>query len=655
MHPGLSNKEPLEVLLVEDNPDDAFLISELIREADAQSFSLTCVARLGQAVALLERNHFDAVVLDLGLPDRQGFETFSALSRRAPRVPVVVLSGSDDEAVALRSMRGGAQDYLVKDRVDGPSLTRAILYAIERKRIELELQRARDEALRYSRMKSAFLASVTHELRTPLHGILGFGRLLLDSEPTEQERHEFAGMIVSSGEALLRLVNDILDLSKVEAGRLELDEQAVDLGRLLEECVRLVEVSARERQIEMNLRIDADLPELLVLDPGRFRQVLLNLLGNAVKFTEQGHVTVTVRVEEDVVRVAVRDTGIGIPLEEQQRIFEPFVQVPGSCGAVGTGLGLAIARQLVERMGGRIGLESWPGQGSTFWFSLPLRPARAPAQPAEPLADAPRTWPGARILVADDDRIGRRLLEHLLTSAGHQVVTVADGQAALETAAQEYFDLIFLDSRMPRLSGPEVARQLRLREGHPVPLVGLTADARKEERERCLAAGMDDFLAKPVDFEALSEVLNRLLPGPDDEVVDWEHLEQLRRRLLRGGNLQPFKDTVESFLKCAPQRLEALTAALEEGNGDEATRLAHQLRGACACLGARRLANLSHDIELRRTDPREACGHLAQELEVFRRALEERGWISRRPSNIIPLAHEATRLRWTRSELLHGS
>jgi len=391
-------------------------------------------------------------------------------------------------------------------------------------RLNEELRRAKDAAEEASRLKSQFLANISHDLRTPMNGVIGMTALALKTELSEQQR-DYLTTVLTSAESLLCLLNDILDFSKIEAGKLTLEAIPFDLREVVEQTIKSLKVFADQKGLALRWRVDPAIPERLVGDPVRFRQILTNLVSNAIKFTDCGGVDVEVELEsaadeEAVLRVAVRDTGIGIPPEKIKAIFEPFTQADGSTTRRfgGTGLGLTISSRLAELMGGRIWVESEVGKGSTFFVTL--RFAAAPAEAAEPspapACDSPRAAPRLRILVAEDNPINQQVAARILELDGHQVILAGDGRQALELAAAEPFDLILMDVQMPVMSGLEAARLIREREratGAHIPIIALTASAMKGDRERCLEAGMDDYLSKPLRPSALREMIARYAPS----------------------------------------------------------------------------------------------------------------------------------------------
>jgi signal transduction histidine kinase/CheY-like chemotaxis protein len=491
------------------------------------------------------------------------------------------------------------------------------------------LDSAREEAIKAGAQKGAFLANMSHEIRTPLNAVLGLTELTLRS-PLSAEQRDNLETVLGSAHSLLDLINDILDISKIEAGRMSLEATDFDLPARVGLILKTFRLSAEAKGLSLELAMDEGSPRYVQGDPLRLGQLVTNLVGNAIKFTEAGGVKVRISpwkpeggggLGEAGILVAVADTGVGIPLDKQQLIFESFSQADPSVSRRygGTGLGLTICRELAGLFGGRIWVESRPGEGSTFFFTARLArgdPARIQAAPSRRLPDASLAQRPLRILVVEDNPVNAKVAQRWLTQARHEVSWAASGAEAFEALSASVFDLMLLDIEMPDMNGFEVARRVRKGgQGGPsgpgLAIVAMTAHAGTEVRDACAAAGMDDYVAKPVDFVELAATLSRVVRpntreyvqtpagasglGPqcsDDALICTA--EPMRRL---GGDLDLYQEILAIFAAEAPARIAAFEEAMSRGDREAMRRLAHSLRGSALAVGADRLAEAATRLE----------------------------------------------------------
>jgi PAS domain S-box-containing protein len=555
-------------------------------------------------------------------------------------VRAAVESGTAIETEILNYTKGGKPYWLRLDiqpvRAPNGDLTNFI--AIETditaaKRVAQELADARDAANSANRAKSEFLANMSHEIRTPLGAIIGFSDLLCrDAKSSEADRDSWVSTIHKSARHLLALINDVLDISKIEANKMEMEILQCSPHSLLVEVASIMRVPASEKRLDLSLKFATPLPENVQTDPTRFKQVLLNLVGNAIKFTESGNVRIIASFEragqESWLTVNVCDTGIGMTTEQRQRILQPFAQGDSSMTRRfgGSGLGLAISRHICKQLGGSIEIESRSGVGSTFTAriatgdltNVAMLDGAANEAILQRVQKLPRSREetektridGARILVADDGASNRKLISLMLRRAGAEVVLVENGAEAIDAALDgSRFDLIFLDMQMPLVDGYTAAKQIRAA-GLNSPIAALTAHALKEDRELCLAAGCDDYLSKPIDAETLLSFTRKILDRAAPQIAEVA-LAPLVSLLPMDDD--EFREVVESFVYTALGRMPELRAAAELEDYPQICHSAHTLKGSGGSAGYPDLAEAARILEEHASERR---------IELIRRDIE---------------------------------
>ena len=521
----------VKLLIIDDDEDDFLLVKDLLEDI-SQTCVLDWASTYEDGQRMLAEDKHDLCLMDYKLGARDGIELLKFADQLGFSGPVILLTGMHQVEIDRQALQAGAVDYLVKSKLSAEQLARSIRYALARREVERErVERLKAEA--ENRSKSQFLAHLSHELRTPLSAILGFTELLLNNN-NDPESLSHLRIVHRNGRHLLGLLNDILDLSKIEAGKLELEKQPISLSAFLTDIYFLMQGAAGDKNLQLRIEAPNPLPITIFSDQMRLRQILLNLMGNAIKFTREGQVLLKIDLIErngkNNIWFCVQDSGIGICAETLKVIFEPFVQSKGAQvhPRAGTGLGLTICKELVGRLGGRIDVSSEVGVGSQFSFTLPLDDLDCSEteilalnfdDPAELNTPIPKFT--GRVLVVDDLRDIRTLIGQFVQLTGAEVAYATDGADAIrivnaESLSGKVFDLILMDIHMPVMDGHQAAQQLRY-QGFTRPLIALTAAHMKGDMDRCFDSGFTAYLSKPVDQTRLYNCLTRFLSPANHE------------------------------------------------------------------------------------------------------------------------------------------
>ena len=531
------------ILVVDDEQSMRLTLSAIL---EGEGYRVSACGHTAEALKLLEESSTDIVVSDLNLPDGSGLEILTALNRISPDTIFILITGHASLETAIEAVNKGAFAYHVKP-IDVDALITSVRSAVTQQQLLLEnrelleavqfsnveLQRARDASIEASRAKSDFLAKMSHEIRTPLNAIIGMNDLILGTSLNSEQR-EYARIAEAEGHSLLNLINDILDLSKVESGQLILETLEFDLRDLVDAAAGSLAMRAHAKGLDLNCSVESDVPCALIGDPVRLRQILTNLLSNAIKFTDSGEVSILVERDatsagDSTLLLRVSDTGIGIPSETIDSIFNDFIQADSSITRKygGTGLGLPISKQLVELMGGRLWVDSELGKGSTFYFNARFDIQREQGATSSSLVPDPETLTTLivddsranrgrchplEILMVEDSQHNRLIIQSYLKETPHHLEVAENGEAGFSMFQTGHFDLVLMDVRMPVMDGYTATKLIREWEQaqglKPTPVIALTAHALKEDVENSVAVGCNAHITKPIRKASLMEAIH---------------------------------------------------------------------------------------------------------------------------------------------------
>jgi signal transduction histidine kinase len=521
-------RETVHILLIEDNPGDARLVEILLEESDLPNVQIIHRLTLGDGIAELQKRDFAVVLLDLTLPDSRGFETLERLIATKPDVNVVVMTGLADKVLGLNAVKAGAQDFLMKGGFDSDLLSKTLRYAIERKNVLIKLAaatRAREVAEESARMKEQFIASISHEMRTPMNAIYGMSNLLAQTN-LDTEQRSFIDSVRQSSEILLGVINDILEVSTLQNGQMHFENSDFDIIELMKNLVGVMQYKKAEKPLEFQLDIDPEVPKYLFGDKLRLNQILYNIVGNAVKFTDAGFIKISIRMEKQegnqlTLSFIVQDSGIGIPQEKIETIFESFTRIRTKERIFeGTGLGLAIVKNLVVQQGGRVFATSEPRRGTTITVEMPFKQGTPPVQlavgqvPEKPTFEESKKRPFNLFLVEDhkiNQMVARKTLERQFDNI--KITIAENGRECLDILqAGNEFDIILLDIQMPIMDGNETIAYIRSNmPDFKTPVLAMTAHAYISKDNIFKTYGFDDFVLKPFEPEQLFSKIHQYL------------------------------------------------------------------------------------------------------------------------------------------------
>ncbi len=612
---------PHTILVVDDNEVSLRLLTTILHGA---GYTVITGSNSEEALEQINTQSPDIILLDVMMPGMNGFSLCRKLkeNKQTSDIPLIFLTSLSQKEDIIEGFNAGGNDYIVKpfNRQELLARVRNHLRLYDTLQENKRLIRLSEDA---SRSKTEFLASMSHEIRTPLNSIIGMAEVLVET-PLTDEQQDYVRIFRSAGESLLEIINDILDLSKIEAGQTALETIDFHLPSLLDSVVSILSVRAAEQNTTISVQLHSDIPHGLSGDPTRLRQILINLVGNGVKFTENGTVKISARIDaENKLLFSVKDNGIGVAQEKQELIFESFTQADSLTTRKygGTGLGLTICKKLTKMMGGRIWLESSPGEGSTFFFTCTFRAAVSDPLPT-PEKPTPATsceiLKPAHILLVDDNEDNRNLISLYLRNTPFTLKTAQNGKEAVRIFKRSWFDIVIMDIEMPLMDGYETTKQLRQWEleqkDEETPIIALTAHAFVRFKKKCMAAGCSDYLTKPIRRDTLLHTITTHLNQKQKPPGQKEKSQKTLKICLD----PKIKKLIPNFLENKRNEAKRLIRTIDTGDMEELRKQSHTVKGTSWMYGFQELGDLCLSLEqaARDRDSNRAY-QLASEIQTY--------------------------------------
>ncbi len=663
------NSEKKAILIIDDNVNNIKVIVDYLKESGFE----TAVARNGiKGLKRAELLRPALILLDIMMPEMDGFETCRRLKENnaIKDIPVIFMTALDSIENKIKAFTCGGVDYITKPAQREEVLVRVHTH-LKIRHQAIEIETARQAAVEADKAKSRFLANMSHEIRTPMNAIVNMARFLADTK-LNHEQQEYTDTILASSDILLSVINDILDFSKIEAGKLDLEIIDFNPRNMVRELARFFSSKANEKGLGLEHYIDPGVPQYLRGDPARLRQVLLNYINNAVKFTEKGEIEIHVSLKEQnnsyiMLYCSVTDTGIGISENRMDLLFHPFSQADASTTRKygGTGLGLAVSKQLAEMMGGQTGVESEEGVGSTFWFTAMLEKSEdeieiskleyqnlKPDEKVPPGSDFHFPVSDIRILLVEDNPVNQKVALAILENYGFSFDVANNGKEAVEILEANDYDLVLMDIQMPVMDGVEATKIIRdpgseVR-NHNIPIIAMTAHAMRGDRDHYIEAGMDDYVSKPLNPKDLFTVIRNLLSGMgylNQEIAVQEttgtffSIDELLERV--GGKEDVCRDIINELPEYLFNEIKKLKTFVNENNAKMIEIHGHNIKGTTANFAAHRLTDIAYKIELAGNkgeldETRSLLEKMEQEVEMLVSELDNSGLLDNAPATCEP-------------------